>query len=166
MSVETLVQKAKEAGAETIALTDINNSTGIPDFAGEYIKNSIKPVAGIEFRAGNDLIYIGLARNNKGLLELNEFLSDLNILNKPLPFPAPAFTESYIIYPSWNVPLRNLYDNEFIGIKRNELNRLLVAKNSGKDKMVILQPVTFCETGDIFIHKCLRAVDKTFSSAI
>jgi DNA-directed DNA polymerase III PolC len=159
MSVETLVQRAKEAGAETIALTDINNSTGIPDFAGECIKNSIKPVAGIEFRTGNDLMYIGLARNNKGLLELNEFLSDLNISNKPLPFPAPAFTESYIIYPSWNVPLRKLYDNEFIGVKKNELNRLFISKNSGKDRMVILRPVTFCEKEDIFIHNSLRAVD-------
>jgi DNA polymerase-3 subunit alpha len=159
MSIETLVKKAREAGADTIALTDINNSTGIPDFAGECIKNNIKPVAGIEFRTGNDLMYIGIARNNKGLLELNEFLSELNISNKPLPFPAPPFTESYIIYPSANIPLRKLYENEFIGIKKNELNRLFVAKNSGKDRMVILQPVTFCEPEDLFIHKSLRAVD-------
>ena len=67
MSVEQLVQKAMDAGADTIVLTDINNSTAIPEFAGECVKNNIRPVAGIEFRNGNELQYIGIARNNKGL---------------------------------------------------------------------------------------------------
>src|SRR5512133_915600 len=89
MSVEQLVQNAKAAGAETIALTDINNSTAVPEFAGECLKNNIKPVAGIEFRDGNELLYIGIARNNKGLQVLNEFLSKHNFEKTPLPFPAP-----------------------------------------------------------------------------
>src|SRR5512133_1311049 len=93
MSVEKLVQKAKEAGADTIALTDINNSTGIPEFAGECAKQNMRPVAGIEFRIGNDLQYIGIARNSKGLQELNEFLSNLNFKGMPVPFPAPQFNE-------------------------------------------------------------------------
>ena len=38
MSVEQLVQKALVAGSDTIVLTDINNSTGIPEFA-EMIMN-------------------------------------------------------------------------------------------------------------------------------
>ena len=50
MSVELLVQKALDAGADTIVLTDINNSTGIPEFAGECAKKNMRPVAGIEFR--------------------------------------------------------------------------------------------------------------------
>jgi DNA polymerase III alpha subunit len=78
MSVEELVQKAVSAGAEAVALTDIDNSTAIPEFAGECLKNSIRPVAGIEFRNYNELQYNGIARNNKGLRELNEFLSKLN----------------------------------------------------------------------------------------
>jgi len=44
MSVEQLVQNAIAAGAESIAMTDINNSTGIPEFAGESARNNIKPV--------------------------------------------------------------------------------------------------------------------------
>ena len=78
-------------------MTDINNSTGIPEFAGECEKNSIKPVAGIEFRNDNELQYIGIARNNNGLRELNEFLSKHNLMAKtPIPFPAPVFTD--VIY--------------------------------------------------------------------
>ncbi len=44
MSVEQLVQKAVEAGADTIALTDINNSTSIPEFAGECNKTIYDPL--------------------------------------------------------------------------------------------------------------------------
>ena len=49
MSVEQLVQEALAVSADTIVLTDINNSTAIPEFAGECSKNNIKAIAGIEF---------------------------------------------------------------------------------------------------------------------
>ena len=160
MSVEQLVQNAIAAGAETIALTDINNSTGIPEFAGECSKNNIRPVAGIEFRNGNELQYIGMARNNKGLRELNEFLSKHNFEKTPLPFPAPQFSESYVIYSMTNPPARKLFDNERLGIRPHEINRLIALPSSfNMNSMVTLHPVTFSGPEDIFIHKSLRAVD-------
>ena len=160
MSVEQLVQKASAAGIDAIALTDINNSTAIPEFAGECSKNNIRPVAGIEFRNNNELQYIGIARNNRGLRELNEFLSDINFNRTPVPFPAPQFSESYIIYNQKKIPERKLYDNERVGIKPNELNRLLTLTSlTDRNSMVLLQPVTYGERDDIFIHRSLRAVD-------
>ena len=90
MSVEQLVQKALAAGTDTIVLTDINNSTAIPEFAGECSKNNIRPVAGIEFRNDNELQYIGIARNNRGLRELNEFLSDHNFNKRCNSFPCTS----------------------------------------------------------------------------
>lgn len=158
MPVEKLVREAKKAGAEVIALTDINNSAAIPDFAGECTRNNIRPVAGIEFRNGNDIEYIGIARNNKGLRELNEFLSELNFRNMPVPFPAPAFHESYIIYLPGHVPSRKLYENERTGIKPSEITGLFGRDIKAK-RPVILHPVTFAEEEDIFIHRNLRAVD-------
>jgi error-prone DNA polymerase len=159
MSVELLVKKALKAGAEAIVMTDINNSTGIPEFAGECAKNNLRPIAGIEFRNCNELQYIGIARNNKGLQELNEFLSDLNFKKTPVPFPAPHFSESYIIYTLKKTPSRKLFYNERIGIKPSELNSLLTMSSVNRNVMVLLQPVTFAEPEDITIHKSLRAVD-------
>ena len=160
MSVEQLVQNAIAAGAGSIAMTDINNSTGIPEFAGECIKNSIKPVAGIEFRNGNELQYIGIARNNNGLRELNEFLSKHNFEKTPLPFPAPLFSEAYTIYTLEKKPGRKLFENERIGIKPGEINRLMTIPGSvDRNSMVLMQPVTFSSNDEIFIHKSLRAVD-------
>jgi len=159
MSVEQLVQKAAAAGIGSIALTDINNSTAVPEFAGECIKNKISPVAGMEFRNDNELQYTGIARNNAGLKELNEFLSKYNFEKIPLPFPAPHFSEAYIIYSQAKLPDRKLSDNERIGIRMNEVNRLLTRTTLDLDQMVIMQPVTLNDNDDIFIHKSLRAVD-------
>ncbi len=160
MSVEQLVQKAKTAGADAIALTDINNSTAIPEFAGECIKNGIRPVAGIEFRNDNELQYIGIARNNGGLRELNEFLSYLNISKSAVPFPAPQLSESYVIYSLKKIPGRKMLENERIGIKPRELNRMLTLTSSiSRHLMVLLQPVTFAGKDDTDIHRSLRAVD-------
>ena len=160
MSVEQLVQNAITAGAESIAMTDINNSTGIPEFAGECSGNSIKPVAGIEFRNDKELQYIGIARNNNGLRELNEFLSKHNFDKTPLPFPAPGFADAYTIYSLKKTPGRRLLENERIGIRAGEINRLLTLPDSiDRNSMVLLQPVTFASNDEIFIHKSLRAVD-------
>jgi len=159
MSVEQLVKKAASAGVEIMALTDINNSTAIPEFAGECAINNISPVTGIEFRNDNELQYAGIARNNKGLRELNEFLSKHNAEKRSIPFPAPGFSEAYIIYPYTKIPERKMFDNERIGIKTNEVNRLLKLAPRDRNQMVIMQPVTFSSNDDIFVHKSLRAVD-------
>jgi DNA-directed DNA polymerase III PolC len=160
MSVEQLVQKAVAAVTDVIVLTDIDNSTAIPEFAGECSKNNIRPVAGIEFRNDNELQYIGIARNNNGLRELNEFRSKLNFEKEHVPFPAPQFSESYIIYSLKKLPDRKLLDNERIGIRPAEMNRLMTLNPSlSRSSMVILQSVTFAANDDIFIHRSLRAVD-------
>ncbi|MDP4222622.1 MAG: DNA polymerase III subunit alpha [Bacteroidota bacterium] len=160
MSVEQLVKDAKAAGADCIAMTDINNSTGIPEFAGVCAENGLRPVAGIEFRNNNESEYIGIARSNKGLKELNEFLSGCNFEKTQIPFPAPAFSESYIVYLLGKTPDRKLFDNERIGIKPGEINRLVtLPKSLDRNAMILLQPVTFETKDDIFIHKSLRAVD-------
>jgi DNA-directed DNA polymerase III PolC len=160
MSVEQLVQKATAIKTDAITLTDINNSTGIPEFVTECNKNSIKPVVGIEFRNDNDLLFIGVARNNQGLRELNEFLTRHNINGDRVGFPPPRFSDSYIIYTLSKIPDRKLYENERIGIKPVEVTKLLTLPVSIKrSSMVILQPITFSCTDDIFIHRSLRAVD-------
>jgi len=160
MSVEQLVAKAAEAEAEVIALTDINNSTAMPEFVAECNKRDIKPVTGIEFRKGNELLYIGIAGNNSGIRELNEFLTKRNIDGIDAEFPPPQFSDSYVIYSLHKIPDRKLSDNEFIGIRPGEVNSMLSLPAKLKNsRMVVLQPVTFSCLEEIFIHKSLRAVD-------
>ncbi|HPI69226.1 MAG TPA: DNA polymerase III subunit alpha [Bacteroidales bacterium] len=159
MSPEELVKRASETGAISIALTDINNTTAIPEFVTECKKYNLSAIAGIEFRNNNELLYIGIARNNNGFRELNEFLSEYNFKKASLPFPAPRFLNVYTIYPLQKQPERRLYDNERIGIRIHEAGKLISCSVSEKNNMVILHPVTFADKEDIFIHKNLRAID-------
>ena len=53
MAVETLVEEASRLGIGTLALTDINNSTGMVDFVRSCNDHGIHPIAGIEFRNGD-----------------------------------------------------------------------------------------------------------------
>ncbi len=100
VSVERLSELAAAAGVKRMVLTDINNTTGVPDFVRECGSRGITPAAGIEFRRENTLLYIGIARNNEGFRELNEFLTDHNFKGEPLPLRPPSFPNAYIIYPS------------------------------------------------------------------
>jgi error-prone DNA polymerase len=159
MSIEQLVQKAVENNAVCLALTDINNSTGMPGFVAECIKQGIKPMSGIEFRTGNELLFIGIARNNDGIRELNDFLTDHNINGTSMEFPPARFNNTYIIYPLDKIPARKLFDNERIGIRPSEVNGLLTRSPVDDKPMVILKPVTYSSADDIFIHKSLRAID-------
>ena len=98
MSVEKLVDEAVLSGVQALALTDINNSTGIMEFIQVCTDKGIKPIAGIEFRREDELLYVGLARNNDGFRELNEFLSHHNLRNLPLPDHPPRMENVYWIH--------------------------------------------------------------------
>jgi DNA polymerase-3 subunit alpha len=158
-SVEALVKEAREKSGGVIALTDINNSTGVPYFVRDCEKAGIKPVAGIEFRNGNTLVYITIARNNSGMRELNEFLTRHNFSGERFPFPAPQFDNAYTIYPLSGYPER-LKEGEVVGIRPSETGKLLtISERIKKENMVVLAPVSFPDSDGYATHRNLRAVD-------
>ncbi|MFC2111188.1 DNA polymerase III subunit alpha [Bacteroidota bacterium] len=160
LSPEQLVEKAKELGMSALCMTDINNSSGMPDFVKSCNQNGIKPIGGIEFRNENELLYFGIAINNEGFKELNESVSARNLTKKPYFSIAPDFNNAFIVYPfSSNFPDK-LKDNEFIGIKPWEINKLAFSdKNIPKSKILIQQPVTVYDNKSYYLHKNLRAID-------
>ncbi len=187
ITVERLSELAAAAGVQRMVLTDINNTTGVPDFVRECRSRGITPAAGIEFRDGNTLLYIGIARNNEGFRELNEFLTHHNFTGKPLPARPPSFPNAYVIYPAGGgvngsaAPRNNgsrggaggdmaaterlcithatLRDNEYLGIRPSAAGRLLSTVKSELSRYVILQPVTIESPADHPVHRSLRAVD-------
>ncbi|TRX32759.1 DNA polymerase III subunit alpha [Flavobacterium sp. ZT3R18] len=154
-----LVQQAIASNVKAIALTDINTVTGIYDFIKACNEVGIKPLVGLEFRCNHKLRYIGLAKNAKGLAEMNRFLTKHNFENSALPLEAPGFNAVFIIYPFENVPTV-LKENEYIGIRPEQLPKLYLQEWKNKQsKMVILQPVTFRTKKEFNLHKILRAID-------
>jgi DNA-directed DNA polymerase III PolC len=174
MSVEKLVETAKASGVAALALTDINNSTGIMDFVKICRENGIKPVAGIEFRRDARWLYTGLARNNEGFRELNDFLSHHTINNTPLPDVMPEMENVVCIYPQiagevvrWRGGERRSPHHlitssahHLIGVRPSDLNRLRLQKNPAwLENAVILAPVTFGSDKEYELHRNLRAID-------
>jgi DNA-directed DNA polymerase III PolC len=142
-------------------MTDINNCMGMMDFIRECRLANIKPIAGIEFRDDqNRLLFVTLARNNNGFREINEFLTRHNLEKTPLPPRAPAFEEVYVVYPfSSSIPIKPA-ENEFIGIRPEEINRLVTSRfRYHQQQLVALLPVTFGTEEEYELHRHLRAID-------
>ena len=159
MEVEKIVELAKKNGVHSIALTDINNTMGTLDFVKLCQQNGIHPVAGIEFRDGDKYLYTGLARNNNGFRELNEFLSWHNEQKEPLPERAPRISDTWFIYSMDNKPAV-LRDNELIGIRQADINKLLTSPlRNTSNKLVVWHPVSFANKDEYIIHRHLRAID-------
>lgn len=155
-----LIEQAKFCGLKSLALTDINTVTGIYDFTKQCKEANIKPIVGIEFRQDNKLLFIGLAKNQKGIGEMCRLLTNHNISKTNLPNVAPAFEHVYVIYSTSNIP-DELRDFEYIGIRPEEVIKLF--KTDWKNKIaksVILQPVTFRTKKEFNLHRILRAIDK------
>ncbi len=161
LSINDLVAVAKHYGLEAIALTDINNSTGTIDFVKACKNNGIKPLSGMEFRKADKLLYIGIAKNNAGFRELNEFYSHHSLQKIELPDKPFDFDNVIVIWPFANPPGRKLKENEFIGVKPTEVRKILSSPfASDYSKLVILNPVTFKDKDGFLLHRNLRAIDK------
>jgi DNA polymerase-3 subunit alpha len=160
-STEELVKEAAEKGVACLALTNINNTCDMWDFVDFCRQEGIKPVAGTEVRNGTELLYILLAKNNKGFKEINRFLSEH--LQPKIPFPEkPFLTEDiYVIYPFGKKALSELGSNELVGVQTTELNKLFgLSVQFYSHKLVILQPVTFQNSTYYNVHRLLQAIDK------
>ncbi len=154
---------AQENHVTQLVLTDINNTSAALNFVRLAPGYNVKPILGIDYRNGVDQCFVGIAKNNEGYLELNDFLSAHLHEEKEFPISAPEFEHAYVVYPFEKVLENEMYTfkpNEFIGISLANLRKLPF---SGllklKDKLVVQQPVTFRHKRDFNAHRLLRAID-------
>ena len=172
LSLKDLFEEARANRVRKLILTDINNTSGYIDLLRICQENrqmwNLEIALGIEFRLGNELLYIGLAQNNEGFHELNAFLAHRHITRQALPRRAPQFEHAYIIYPTSNVP-EHLEPYEYVGIKSQELTKVFRRKlvtpqgDIPMEKLVAWQPITFpctpkANQQSFNIHRLLRAI--------
>lgn len=166
-ATEELVHAAQQVGATGLALTNINSTSDAWPFISLCKKAGIKPIVGTEVRNEDDLLYILLAANNRGLAAIQAFLS-VHLINKEL-FPTSGENTSFfshpedgfVIYPLGAKSLDKLSCNERIGVLPWEVNKLFgLEYRLHADKLVIRQPVTFPNKTGYNLHRLLRAIDK------
>ena len=163
LSEDQLLAFAQKNPEAQVVLTDINNTSACLSFIRKAPKYTIKPLIGIDFRNSAQQCYIGIAKNNQGFLQLNNFLSTHLHQKEPFPDSAPHFKDAYIIYPFERLPeikKTNFTKNEYIGIHPQELNKLAFLQlQIPADKLVVLHTISFRDNKDYNIHRLLRAID-------
>lgn len=159
-SPESLVEQAAEMGITQLALTDINNTSGVSKFVTACEKHHIKPVLGIEFHHNHQCRFIGIARNNAGWEELCRLLSHYSLNKENIPAIAPPLKDVYIIYKKSPLPISELRTYEFVGISTDQLHALY---SSGllpyRNKLIACNTITFANKKDYHTHRILRCID-------
>ncbi|MBX2841810.1 MAG: PHP domain-containing protein [Flammeovirgaceae bacterium] len=165
LSPKELVEEAYRLEVETLALTDINNTSAVFDFIGLCREKGIKAIVEIEFRSERkeELEYIGIAQNNDGFRELNELLSSRQEQGWDMFKKKKEDCENvFFIYPFKDG--KQLYlprENEFLGISLKDISKVLAMHLKGvfAKKMVVLHPVSIKNRKDFATHKLLRSID-------
>jgi DNA-directed DNA polymerase III PolC len=185
LPVQKLFDEAKRCGVRKLVITEINNTASYLEMLRICNKNvpdqnnltkfgspayALDIAVGIEFRKDNELLYIAIARNNHGFEKINRFLSYHNREAKPIPLRAPELEDSFIIYPFGKVQAETLRSNEYIGVRKHQLNHFAMDadRHAYRHKFIILHPVTFLppektkngklDKRDYNTHRLLRAV--------
>jgi DNA-directed DNA polymerase III PolC len=173
LPVEKLFDEARRCGVHKLILTEINNTASYIDMlrlceerkAGSPLAGiapyTLEIGVGIEFRQSHDLLYIIIARNNRGFEQINRMLSHHNRENKKLPERAPETEDAFVIYPFGKTDPERLRAHEFIGVRKHQLNQFAFyhARKDFPEKFVVLHPVTFASKTDYNVHRLLRAID-------
>lgn len=160
MPVETLLDEAVKHKAETLVITDINNCSASFDFLKLCLEKNIHPVFGMDFRVNSHHLYTCIARNNNGVREINEHLTSHNLEQKAFSSSAPEFSDVFVLYPNGSKSFSQLAENEFIGIRPWEINKIYGGSfQSHMHKLVAHYPVSFATQSDYEFHRHLRAID-------
>ncbi|WP_342750389.1 PHP domain-containing protein [Aureitalea marina] len=157
-----LLKMAQGMGIDCMALTDINNSSACLDFVRLAPRYGLKPVIGVDFRQGARQQFILLAKNNHGFLQINNYLSgflhqqQLKIPEQPVPL-----ADTLVVYPFATYKGKGLKENEFLGVRASDLNRLKFSHwKEQPEKLLALHTVSFKDKKGFNTHRLLRAIDK------
>lgn len=169
---EQLIREAIAHGIDRITVTDINTTAAVIEtvrLCAQHRKDAeeangppfqLEVAAGVEFRRDDVLLYVALARNQDGFEEISKHLSACLAGTRPWEQRAPHFTNSWVIYPYGSVEPGSLYEYEFIGIRRREINRfrMSAAAREFPDRCVALLPVSYSGKIQYNMHRLLRAM--------
>ena len=154
-----LLETAQSFGIECLALTDINNTSACLDFVRLAPQHKVRPVLGVDFRKGAEQRFIILAKNNEGFMHINQYLSSFLHSEESIPENAKILPHTYIIYPFHSFSGTQLSENEFLGVRIQDINRLKFSPWKHRlEKLVILHTVSFQNKKGFNTHRLLRAI--------
>ncbi|GJM62603.1 DNA polymerase III subunit alpha [Persicobacter diffluens] len=156
---DALVEAVATTGAREFVLTDINNVSAIYDVYRAAQKAGLRMIAGMEFRQGETLHFIAIARDEEGFRAINEHCTRYQQAEE---LPILLHEKVYLVYPSRRIPERALGEREFVGLRAEDVHRLPGLKHlhAHQDKLVVWHPITFAKPQDHDLHRLLRAINQ------
>lgn len=160
LSPAQLAEGAFASDVETVVLSDINNTAGIPEFYFACRNNGVKPIAGVDIRNNdNAQLFILIAKNNEGFAEINKYLTEIN-MGKRKKIDLPKFDNVYVVVPLENIRKGVLAENEYIGVRPSQVKSLLSSPFTNLiGKMLMLHTLSFRKSADFELCRNLRAID-------
>jgi len=160
IAVRELLEMARQQQIKELALTDINNTSACMEFIRTAPGFGVRPVVGVDFRNGARQQFILLACNNEGFLNINRYLSDLLHKKAPVPDRAKTLPHTLVVYPFDGFKGKRLKENEYLGVRLSDRNKLPFSSwLKQKERLVILQTVSFGDKRGFNTHRLLRAID-------
>lgn len=165
LSVQQILEWGRRFGVKKMALTDINSTTACLDFIRYSKSYGICPAVGVDFRKNAGTHFVMLAKSNVGLEHINRYLSEFLHCRKgnealKLPTRAKQLPDTFVIYPFQSFEGDSLWENEFLGVRPSDLNRLKFSPwKNRQDKLVVLQSMSFLNKKGFNTHRLLRAID-------
>lgn len=161
ISPKRLIELAKENDFGTLVVTDINSSTSCIDILRHSRKENIKTVVGVDFRNKAKQEFVLIAKNKNGFKNINQYLSEfLHQKEFKIPNRAKFLKDTFTIYPYEKNIDFSLSDNEYIGIRKEQINQLKFSMwKDSLHKLVILQTISFENKLGHNTHRLLRAID-------
>ncbi len=160
MSPESLLNEVEAKDYNQLCLTDINNTSACIDISRLAKDRGLSVQLGIDFRNGITQQYVGIATNNEGFRELNDYLSMHLHTGKPYTNKAPTFVNAHVVYPFNNYKGEALRENEWLGVSLSDIHKFGFSRYSNLlPRMVVLQTGSFRNKRDYNSHRLLRAID-------
>ena len=165
LKISDLPNLGQKNAATAMALTDINSTSACLEFVRLSPQFNMKPILGVDFRNGAKQQFVMLAENNEGFQNINRYLSEFlhdrkGAENLKIPSKAKQLPHTFVIYPFASFEGETLLENEFLGVKIEDINRLKFSPWKNKqEKLVVLQTATFKNKKDFNTHRLLRAID-------
>jgi error-prone DNA polymerase len=155
-----LLEYFQHIGTKRFALTDINTTSACMDVLRLAPKHNLQPVIGVDFRNGAQQQFIMYAENNNGFRHINTYLSKFLHTKTEIPKVAETLPNTLVVYPFQKFQQKELQQNEFLGVRAEDLNKLKFSHwRHQLKKLVAIHSVSFQDKKGFNTHRLLRAID-------
>lgn len=160
LSIENLIQCQEKHGQHQWVLTDVQSTSGQLEYIRQTQSNDLSHHIGLDTKHSGKASFWLIALSQKGAFNVNQWYSGhKNRKLAALKLPKNGLDEVLVVYALNQIPDRELYEQEFVGIQHFELEEASVKGWLQHPKALPVYDLFFTNKKEFNIHRILRAID-------